>query len=65
MTTMMTQTLSELPADSDSLYTVELDGSTIGIGTPSELRELISDGILSLNDPLRFRLVRGDHRNAA
>jgi hypothetical protein len=48
--------LADLPPGSASLYTLELDGTTIGIGTPDELRDLLGDGILALGDPLRFRL---------
>jgi hypothetical protein len=48
--------LADLPPGSASLYTVELDGTTIGIGTPDELRDLLAQGILPLVDPLRFRL---------
>jgi len=52
---MQTLTIADLKAD--SLYTVELDGSTLGIGTGDELRDLISEGVLPVNDPLRFRLA--------
>ena len=55
--TMQAQTLSlsELPTGSLALFTVELDGSTFGIGTADELRDLIADGIIPLSEPLRFR----------
>ena len=50
-----TLSLSELPTGSLALFTVELDGSTFGIGTADELRDLIADGIIPLSEPLRFR----------
>ena len=55
--THSTLSLADLPVNSPALFTVELDGSTFGIGTADELRDLIADGIIPMGEPLRFRSI--------
>lgn len=55
MTTHQTFTLSQL--QDNVLYTAELNGETVGVGTPEEFLGLLADGIFDLNDPIRFRVA--------
>lgn len=48
--------LDALPSDSRDLYIVSGVDGELGIGTPSELRGLIADGILPSAEMLTFRL---------